>query len=339
MITPVDIDILLSSYNGERFLKQQLDSIVAQTFPTWRILIRDDGSTYNTLEVVSSYTSRDPRVQFLNDKGHRGACGSFATLIEHAVAPYIMLCDQDDIWYPEKIQTMMSAMQTAEKKFPSSPLLVVSDLHVIDEHQRTIAPSFWKYQGLSPETGSSFASLVIQNKFPGCSMLLNQALCELVLGIPEQAVMHDWWIAMAAAAFGHIIIMPDPLTHYRQHQSNTIGISRDNKLSEILFSIARSIYGIITHQPATMDKLHKLTELPEVTACKAFRKRYAHMLTQPQLNQLNSLIHYSFLGIFRYRIFRQPSASNIKLLLVLMYLKAKRVFTRDITPAGSRHAE
>ncbi|MEN6475447.1 MAG: glycosyltransferase family 2 protein [Syntrophaceae bacterium] len=338
-MNPIDVEVLLSTYNGERFLKQQLDSIMAQTYPAWRILIRDDGSTDKTIEILSLNAKQDPRIQFLlNDIGHRGACRSFASLIQHATTPYSMFCDQDDIWYPEKIQTMMSAMHKAEEKFPSAPLLIVADLNVIDEDQRMIAPSFWKYQGLSPQTGSSFASLVIRNKFPGCSMLLNQTLREIVLDIPEQAVMHDWWIAMAAAAFGHIIIIPRPLTYYRQHQSNTIGISRDHKLSKNLFSIARSMYGIVTRRPIVMNKLNQLTELPEIATSKAFRERYAHKLTQQQMALLDSLNRYSLIGIFRYRIFRQPPASNIKLLLVLLFLKVKRLRAHREEPSGGRHA-
>jgi glycosyltransferase involved in cell wall biosynthesis len=329
---PKDVQILLATYNGARYLRQQLNSICDQTYQTWRLLVRDDGSTDGTLSILQDYAQRDSRITFVQDhETHLGACQSFAYLMQQSTAPYCMFCDQDDVWSPSKIHDMLSKMHLMERHVSVyTPLLIVSDLSVIDDKQAMIAPSFWKCQGLNPRTGSRFASLIIQNKFPGCSMLLNRSLIDLSQDIPEDAIMHDWWVAMTAAAFGRIIIMPEPYIYYRQHQSNTIGLAQTSTFK----SLIRSIFKIITRDPIALSNLNALKDLNEIKACRAFQTKFAPRLSKHQTAILDSVINYSLLGVIRYRIFRQPLLSNINLFLVLILLKWNHI--RSIhNPIGS----
>ncbi len=227
-----------------------------------------------------------------------------------------MFCDQDDIWLPHKINTMLS--QIEDDNTIKEPMLVVSDLMVVDQRNEVIADSFWRCQGLSPLSGSSFPSMVIQNKFPGCSMLFNRALKELALEIPAEATLHDWWLALVASAFGKICIIESPLMRYRQHATNTIGIP-----DEHLF---RSIYRVITRNPVAMKNLANLADLPERRQCVVFRQKYAALLSQKQLKILESFISLSLCKMVRYRIFRQPWRSHLNYLLVVAYLKGTRTW-------------
>jgi len=326
------VDILLSTYNGALYLKDQLNSLIHQSYPSWKIITRDDGSTDGTHTILREYTQRDSRLILIDDgQRHLGACQSFAYLMQLSTAPYCMFCDQDDVWFPSKIQDMLSRMHAAEKSAGArTPLLIVSDLSVTDDRQNLIAPSFWQCQRLDPSSGSRFSSLIIQNKFPGCSMMLNRPLKELCQSIPEQAIMHDWWVAMAAAAFGKIIIMPEPSMFYRQHQSNTIGLAKTG----IVKTLGRSIYRIITRNPEALSNLYNLEDLNEIKACRAFRLQYADMLTKSQIAMLDSLINHSLFGILRYRIFRQPRSANINLFLVLLLLKLTHMRSL-LKPVGS----
>ena len=133
-----------------------------------------------------------------------------------------MLCDQDDIWAKEKLEIQMSEMLCAEQKFPDSPVLIHSDLKVVDESKSVIAESFIKYQGLEIKR-NTFTNVVISNLVTGCTSLFNEELARIALPIPNSAIMHDWWLALTASAFGEVVFIDIPLVEYRQHENNTIG--------------------------------------------------------------------------------------------------------------------
>lgn len=219
------VDILLATYNGERFLAAQLDSILAQSYTGWRLLIRDDGSTDSTPAIIEDYAARhDGWIVVVDDgRGSLGASGNFATLMEHAQADYVMFCDQDDVWLPHKIKRLSEAMHDLETESGGKPLLVHSDLTVVDERLIPVHPSFWRYQSIDPGFGRALNRLLRQNVSTGCAMLCNRALVELALPIPAEAPIHDWWIALVAGAMGRIAFVDEPTVLYRQHGANTFG--------------------------------------------------------------------------------------------------------------------
>lgn len=223
------IDILLATYNGERFLAEQLDSILAQSYTGWRVVARDDGSTDGTRRILERYVAAHPRRIMLVEDGDRelGACRNFERLMEQARADYVMFCDQDDVWLPDKIDRLLSAMGELEKSTGGDlPLLVHSDLAVVDENLRSLHPSFWRYQSVDPKFGQSLNRLLKQNVNTGCTALCNRRLIELALPIPAGALIHDWWIALVAAALGRIGFVREPLVQYRQHGQNKFGARR-----------------------------------------------------------------------------------------------------------------
>ena len=237
--------ILLSTYNGERFLAEQLDSLLRQSRDDFIIIARDDGSADGSRAVLERHAARHPaRFELLPDiDGNLGASGSFARLLEFALErkqfttppsgagacpgagpAYLMFCDQDDIWHDDKIERQMKLMRETEAGDASLPVLVHSDLEVVSSENRLIAPSFAAYQGLNIQR-NGFIELAISNLVTGCTALINAALARRALPIPGEAIMHDWWLALVASAFGKLAYSGEPTVRYRQHGANTIGAS------------------------------------------------------------------------------------------------------------------
>lgn len=222
------VDIIMSVYNGIPWIEPLLRSIRAQSWREWRLWIRDDGSTDETWARIADVALEDERIHLHSRDGiNLGACRSFGVLLEELPpeARYIALCDADDIWLPHKIERTMEVMLEAEARIQggdSVPLLVHSDLRVVDEELRTLATSFWAYQDIRPEP-VTLPRLIVQNVATGPTILMNAALRERVGTVPAGAVDQDWWIALVAAAFGRVIALDEPTVLYRQHGSNRAG--------------------------------------------------------------------------------------------------------------------
>jgi glycosyltransferase involved in cell wall biosynthesis len=220
------IDILLGTYNGESFVERQIESILDQMDDGCRLLIRDDGSSDGTLSLVRRFVRQQPhRVVLLDDAGPRlGPCGNFGRLLEHSDADYMVLCDQDDVWQPGRISMPLERIQAVERQTGAdTPVLAHTDLVVVDESLRTIAPSFWSYSHIDPYRGSQLNRLLVQNVVTGCATMMNRALARLASPIPADVQMHDWWLALVASAFGRIEAIPEPTVLYRQHGNNRLG--------------------------------------------------------------------------------------------------------------------
>lgn len=224
--TEARIDILLATYNGAAFLEEQIGSILQQSHRNWRLLVRDDGSTDRTPEIIRQAADDHPEkiVLISDDAGNLGCNGNFNRLMELSTADYVAFCDQDDVWLEEKLSLSMRRMRALEGDHGAEvPLLVHTDLCTVDESLRVIGPSFWRYQGLRPANANQFGRLLIYNVVTGCSMLINRALKDRALPVPAEAKVHDWWIALVAAAFGVAGDVATPTALYRQHDRNTTG--------------------------------------------------------------------------------------------------------------------
>ncbi len=221
------ICIVLCSYNGERFLAEQLGSILDQSMENWVLLARDDGSTDGSAELLKSYADKDARIAVIEDSlGNLGAGGNFRVVLEEAFSKgysYFALSDQDDVWSPDKLEALFKEMREAEGEQMDTPILVHSDAEVVDESLRVLSPSFMRYQRIFHDGTDPLPVLLAQNFVTGCTVMVNRRVLDLALPIPEEAMMHDWWLALNAAAFGEIRFVNKPLIKYRQHERNTIG--------------------------------------------------------------------------------------------------------------------
>jgi rhamnosyltransferase len=225
------IYVLLATYNGSAFIAEQLDSLIAQTEPGWTLLVRDDASTDRTREIVAAYAAKDSRVTELPASlRNQGTTANFDRLLrvacEHG-AEYVMLMDQDDVWRADKIERQMALMRAEEaRRGAGVPILVHSDLELIDRAGRTIHPSFMAFQHIRNEPSAPLRTLLVQNYVTGCTVLVNRSLLDVALPIPPAAMVHDWWLALVAATVGTIRYDARPTVDYRQHAGNQIGAKR-----------------------------------------------------------------------------------------------------------------
>ena len=272
------IGILMATYQGARFLREQIDSVIAQTDDGWHLSVSDDGSTDGTAEILEEYAGRYPDKITLAGTGRRfgNARDHFLWLIRECKADWMMLCDQDDTWAPEKTAKFRQAMDRAEVECGAgTPLLVFCDQTVTDAELKPKADSLMRYQKQYTEA-FDYRSILMQNVVTGGAMALNRLLAELAgeCADPERICMHDWWIAAAAARFGQIRYIDEALGTYRQHGENTLGAKH----------VGSAEY--------TRDRLGKLDEVrasirKKKAQAAAFRDTYAKRLTGEDVDFLD----------------------------------------------------
>ena len=219
------VAILLMTYNGEQYLPQLLASLRGQTYTRWRLYVQDDLSTDATPQLLAQAAQGDPRIEVLPNSRKLGAKRGFIDLFQRTEADYYMFCDQDDVWLPEKIQCTLERMQQAEAEWGHDcPLVVHTDLSVVDGELKEIAPSFWRYSRIAPALLRTFEEQAGHNLCTGCTMLVNAAARQAALPCPEAALMHDAWVTLCALRQGgHVCEVDRPTILYRQHGSNTLG--------------------------------------------------------------------------------------------------------------------
>ena len=231
------VAILLSTFNGEKFLDELLISILNQSYTGFNVYIVDDGSTDNTLSVIKYYAKLHKNVHFLEiGKPGKGAFYSFMELLAFVDADYYFFADQDDVWLKDKVKILVERLVFLENEFGQVPILVYSDLFVVDENLNVISSSFSAYSSINQE-------LVLKNKYffsvtnavVGCTMCINNYVKKLCYPVNPLAIMHDSWITLSTAFNGGLIdYTPDKLLLYRQHENNVIGANRSNGILYIL---------------------------------------------------------------------------------------------------------
>ena len=256
--------VLLTAYNGSANLPGLLDSLQSQTDPGFFVLMQDDGSSDGTPDLLRETAARDSRFTFGAEQGqHLGAAGNFLSLIRQTDADCCLLCDQDDVWEPDKVSVLKQALKDLEKQVGNdTPLLVHSDCSLIDESGELIGESFFRRQGWDP-AAVTLPRLLVQNNVTGCTLIMNRPLIRLIAAHAraKDLFMHDWFIALTAASFGRIAFMDRPLTRYRQHGGNVIGASSQSL-------VKRGITALKNRKEA------KRRILLTYTHTKVFRKLY-----------------------------------------------------------------
>lgn len=222
--------VLLATYNGEKYLEIQLQSVLLNE-GVERVILQDDGSTDGTLSLLKAAVRSDDRVMLGQAMGHQlGPIGNFFSLIRQCPPGYAALCDQDDLWHADRIAAGLARLKAREKIVGAHvPMMVHSDMRVVDETGGLIYPSAFAHQGWDAKA-CTVAPLLVQNNVTGCTLLMNDALLSLLKTVPQGAEagmsMHDWFIALTAASFGEIHFEPRPLVDYRQHGKNVKGSSK-----------------------------------------------------------------------------------------------------------------
>lgn len=230
------IVILLAAYNGEKFLKYQIESILAQTCTDWKLVVQDDCSTDSTYNIALCYAHKYPDkiAAFSRRENSGSAANNFFGMLQYADGDYMMFSDGDDIWLPEKLSVTLEKMRELEAKNGESvPLLVHTDLKVVDSRLREISGSLLKREHLDFNKWE-LNHLLAQNIVTGCTLMANKRLVDMIGAPPVHAAMHDWWLALTASAFGEIGFVKQPTVLYRQHGANLVGAKNASSISYYL---------------------------------------------------------------------------------------------------------
>ena len=224
MVITTSIEVVLPTYNGVTYLEAQLVSIYAQSLRPWRVLIRDDGSTDGTQELIKHLQmTYGSWLQVLPADGNLGCIANVNRLLQATQSPYVALADQDDIWQFDKLKASLGLLRQLEQTYGAeTPLLVHSDLELINAEGKMLGCRYLQRQRLDPSR-NSMEDLTYTNVVTGCTVLLNKYLLKTALPIPPAAVMHDWWLALACSICGKIGYLDNPTVFYRQHERNLIG--------------------------------------------------------------------------------------------------------------------
>jgi glycosyltransferase involved in cell wall biosynthesis len=224
VVSVAPIEVVLPTYNGVRYLEAQIASIDNQTLRPQRVLLRDDGSSDGTQALIRELEQRyGTWLQVLPADGNLGCTANVNRLLQATTAPYVALADQDDLWLPQKLEESLKRLQQMEEMYGSqTPMLVHSDLELVDKDGAMLGCTYLKRQRLDPERIAP-QHLALTNVVTGCTALVNRSLLEHAMPIPPEALMHDWWIALVACVFGRIELLPSPTILYRQHNDNLLG--------------------------------------------------------------------------------------------------------------------
>lgn len=225
------IAIIMATYNSERYLREQLDSLYSQTFLEWQLYINDDCSTDDTVSIIEEYNSKYHNIDLQVNTHSFKAKGNFGNLLERVDADYYMFCDHDDVWLPNKVERTLQEMRNVENSNADKPVVVFSDLRVVDSNLKEISSSFWVYNRIRPDR-TSLSWLGVRCVATGCTMMINKSARDLSYPIPEIAKMHDIWITLVVKKNGGILApISEPLMCYRQHGSNVYGANNETRFS------------------------------------------------------------------------------------------------------------
>lgn len=208
------VQILMSTYNGQTYIREQMESLLKQDYSNIEILIRDDGSTDNTVQILQEYETVYANVQVFEEK-NVGVTASFFELLRKSDAAYIAFCDQDDVWLPDKVTRAVTKLQNIQGPalYCSNKILVDSKLQVIaNNHEKKLRPAF--------------ENALVECICTGCTSMMNRELADSIRShIPEHAIIHDWWCYLVASYLGTVVFDEQAYIWYRQHGGNVIGAS------------------------------------------------------------------------------------------------------------------
>ena len=234
------IDVVLAACNGERYIAEQIASVQrcrGYRRRVRRFIVADDASDDATCRLVRRLAAADDKIILLEYRCRVGCVANFSRAVAVSTAPYVMLCDQDDVWLEDKIELAVARLAQMERCHGRlKPLLVFADMQVVDAALRPLQQSFWRCQKLSPQWSDCFARLLVQNVAAGCTMLVNRPLLDLALPFPTAAVMHDWWLMLVARAFGSVGWNAGQVSLYRQHGGNQVGVVADSRTPAALMT-------------------------------------------------------------------------------------------------------
>ena len=213
------ISVCMATYNGEKYIKEQLDSILCQLSETDEVIISDDSSTDETLKIIESF--KDDRIKIFPNNHFHSPIFNMENALKQATGDFIFLSDQDDIWMPNKVKIMLKALEKVD--------LCVSDCELINANGELHYPSFFQLH----HSQKGFFNNLIRNSYLGCCMAFKRTVLNYILPFPSSIAMHDIWIGLCVELWGSSLFIEDKLVKYRRHSSNASSTSGKSELSTI----------------------------------------------------------------------------------------------------------
>lgn len=248
MTQDITVDVILAAHNGAKYIQEQIDSILNQTHTALRVIVTDDGSEDNTVNIVNAIASKDPRVSCYVCSDAKGVVQNFNNGIRHSRAEYIFFCDQDDVWESNKIALMLAEIRQHEwVEGQKVPCLGFSNLRVVDENLSVLDDDFYRFSHLNPRHNLALGYLTWRSSVYGCTTIMNSALLKVAGLVPDNIAMHDHWYAFHAARAGNVFYLAEKLVNYRQHSANVVGAhqrgfsARIKRVRKTLSGIQRSV--------------------------------------------------------------------------------------------------
>lgn len=315
---PPLVSIALATYNGSRFLREQLDSIYAQTWPNFEVVAGDDQSVDGTAAILEEYRLSHGLRYEINEQ-NLGFVRNFESVFSRCSGEFIALADQDDIWLPEKLEILLNGIGEAS--------LVYSDATLIAEDGKELPGSLIGTSGVNPVTGNAFEYFVCNACVTGCTALFHRSLLDVALPIPQCEMYHDWWLAVVASRLNGVAYLDAQLTRYRQHGANDTGVTiKTGILSRIAAQFStetqeakKRYYEMLllraNFYPAISERLSLLTG--DLIFLDNMR-RYAESL----LGQKPFLV--AFIQALRYRNVLYPSAKPFEKIVYILSMLVRR---------------
>ena len=268
----IDVTVLMSTYNGEKFLKEQLNSIFNQTGLRIHLIVRDDCSTDSTVKILKEYQSKHDGMQIIEGKKNLKPCASFFELICNNIeSDYFALSDQDDVWDPNKL---ICAISKLDKLDNSKPALYFSNLKIVDENNKI----FRNLHSVPKNVNNRYESLVLPAA-TGCTMVYNKKLAEIARSIrPKKFSMHDTWLYMVAMFFGNVVYDFMPHINYRQHGDNVIGTSLNGKNNNMIWR--------------EIERFFNRNLQPRYDNAVEFLREFGQYLNKDDLNKVMEIVNY-----------------------------------------------
>ena len=254
------IDILMATYNGEKYLKEQIESILNQTYKNIRLIISDDASKDSTPQILEEYGEKDSRIEIYLNKENRGVVKNIEFLLEKVEDEFYMLADQDDVWLPLKVE---KSIETLKKQNAD---LVFGDLEVVDEKLETLYPSFGDFMLLNRKINKyidSYKVNYLYNCVTGCTVLSKKEFIKKIIPIPTESkyLIHDHWIGLIVALNGKLAYMPEKYIKYRQHGNNQVGTNKIShrfekleQVRELFINVKLGVFGTYVNNKDKFSK-------------------------------------------------------------------------------------
>lgn len=290
------IQVLLVTDHAESWLPDLLRSLERQTYPNWQLMVCDQSSGDATVEQLQAWQKNHPQLlkHLILHANKQRVIQSLNELVEASCADYLMLCDQEDIWFPEKIELQFAAMQVLEKEAEETlPLLIHSDLAVIDSDKEILCPSFWEYRGLDIQQRAE--AYLLNNPVMSSVTLFNRTAANAVFPIPQQELRAEHWLALICAWFGKVHALPHPTILYRWHEKRSA--KQVAHLAQRLELWSRQANAFLQRFAGRLDEedLHMLKAVATLSQLKGWQRRK---------------------HIVQHRLFKQGVMDNVALLLL-----------------------